>query len=382
MALPQSSYNYTILPEQGQEGDRNHKSHDIFVHLPSLIDALHATRLLQVEERPFQRVTRNLLGKDSLLKWTPRQLPSPPPEDRDTEAPTHDPGDESAKRQKFREDILLDFAALESSIVRIQLIQASNARERERYAAEKAKIVETAQAVRDNTMELRAQLAEAQRVLALRKGYDELAAKLIDSQKLNKRSETSEEINKLEKEIEDLEHESGEFEGVWMGRREAFDKVAAEGQNLVKLIKGIKDDPEPEHEKDDAMEEVEEAAKGDRSRMGTPAPEGSTPRPGALGGQTPMPETADADGASPMRPSNKFLAVEGADTRDNSRRGSPMLQPTEVDQDVDMAEGEASLDAEKNTEADQYVDTEPKAETDLVTTDEQVAMPIEIMDES
>ena len=353
-------------------------------------DALHATRLLQVEERPFQRVTRNLLGKDSLLRWAPRQLPSPPPEGAEADAPAQDAEDEIAKRQKFREEILLDFAALESSVVRIQLIQSSNARERERYATEKAKILGTAQAVRDNTMDLRAQLADAQRVLELRKGYDELAAKLMGSQKLNARKDTTEETGKLQKEIEDLEQDSVEFEGVWMGRREGFDKVVAEGQNLVKLIKGIKDDPEPELEKDDAMDEGEEGAKGERSRMGTPAPggstplpDGSTPMPGDVAGrETPMPESADTGVASPMRPAKKFLDVEGVDTRENSRVGSPMAQAIEAQGDVEMAEGEALLEREQTTETQQSTTAERKADMDVDATQQQVSTPAEVMDES
>ena len=344
-----ASHTYTILPEQAQE------------------DALHATRLLQVEERPFQRVTRNLLGKDSPLRWTPRQLPSPPPEGGDEAAGTDEA--EVQRRERFREDILLDFAALESSILRIQLIQSSNARERERYAAEKAKITETAQGVKDNTFSLRTQLAEAQRVLELRKGYDELAAKLIDPQKLKPRADTKQDISKLEKEIEDLEQESAEFEGVWMGRREGFDKVVAEGQNLVKIIKGIKDEPELEAEIDDAMDEVEDGVKGERSRMGTPAPgePGSTPIPELPGGETPLPE----GGVSPVRSQavNKFLDVDdvGTGTRGSSRVGSPMGR---AEGDVEMMVEEQALQ--------QKTDTDMGVESVV----EQVATPAEVMDES
>ncbi|KAK3709019.1 hypothetical protein LTR37_011183 [Vermiconidia calcicola] len=333
MASQSATHSYTVLPEQSQE------------------DALHATRLLQVEERPFQRVTRNLLGKDSLLKWTPpKQLPSPPPEGGEgAEDATDDraEADMRSRRQKFREEVLLDFAALESSILRIQLIQSSNARERERYAAEKAKILETAQGVRDNTLNLRNQLADAQRVLELRKGYDELAAKLIDPKKSKPRADTQEDINKLEKELEDLEQENADFENVWILRREAFDKVVAEGQNLVKVIKGIKD--EPEHEKEDERMDDGDGEKGEeRSRLGTPVPDGRTPMPADGGGHTPL--RADVDthtprpggqtpflegAASPSRPTNKFLDVEDV-TRSSSRAGSPMAQASQPQEDVDM----------------------------------------------
>ena len=317
---------------------------------------------------------RNLLGKDSLLKWSPRQLPSPPPEGDEAEAsPTEPTEEEVQKRQKFREDILLDFAALESSITRIQLIQSSNARERERYAAEKAKIVDTAQAVRNNTLELRAQLAEAQRMLELRKGYDELAAKLIDPKKLKKRADTKEDIDKLEKEIEDLEQESADFEGVWMSRREAFDRAVAEGQNLVKVIKGIKDEPEPEADKDEIMDEGDEGMKEERSRMGTPAPDGSTPMPGEMGVSTPLPE----GGVSPLRPANKFLDVDDVGTREGSRMGSPMVQPMEPEGQVDVemsVEEQAQEAMQQNAEADVAAEIE--------ATQDDVATPAEVMDES
>ena len=348
-------------------------------------DALHASRLLQVEERPFHRVTRSLLGKDSLLKWTPpQQLPSPPPDGEEEAQPAPDTEEDAQKRQKFREEILLDFAALESSILRIQLLLASNKRERERYATEKAKILDTAQSVRDNTLHLRSQLVEAQDLLKLRKGYDELATKLIDPKKnLKTRAETREEIGKLEKEIEDLEQESADFEGVWAGRKDAFERVVGEGQAMVRLIKGIKDEPEVEKE-DEHMAEAEEGEKGERSRMGTPAPEGSTPMPvAASGGETPLrPEGELGEGGATPRPTNKFLEVEDA-TRVSSRAESPAVQP---DADIEMGEDTAELEPEVKTTGgmeatEEQVKTmeervEPDEE-DIEATGEQVGTPAE-----
>ncbi|KAK5119414.1 hypothetical protein LTR85_007514 [Meristemomyces frigidus] len=318
------AHTYGFLPEAAQE------------------DALHATRLLAVEERPFQRVTRSLLSKDSLLRQLPTHLPSPPPEGEEEQHTS--PEDEVFKRQKFREEVLLDFAALESSILRIQLIQSSNQRERQRYAAEKAKILETAQAVRDNTVELRGQLEDAQKMLQLRKGYDELAGKIIDDRKLKSRDECQGEIEKLEKEIEDLQHESGEYENTWAGRREQFDKVVAEGEAMVRLIKGIKDDPEAEKDDED-MEDGEDGTKGESSRMGTPAG-GRTPVPD--GGETPMPSSGDAGGATPARPANRLLDIEDA-TRSSSRAASPSRQPAETPGDVEMAESAMIVPAKTST---------------------------------
>jgi hypothetical protein len=321
-------------------------------------DALHPTRLLGIEERPFQRVTKRLLDRESLLRSPPkRQLPSPPPEGENEDAPTaEDSAADSNTRQKFREEVLLDFAALESSITRIQLIQSSNARERERYAAEKAKILATAQAVRENTLLLREQLAEAQKVLELRKGYDALASKILEDKKLKSRDECRADITALEKEIEELEQEGGEVEGLWDGRREAFERIVREGEVMRRVIKGIKEPEQGEGEgedgqgEDDAMDDGGDGEKDDGgSRMGTPGlDDGRTPRHES-GGRTPMPEgsTPLPGGATPMhegmeegedRPRNKFLDVEGG-TQLSSRAASPGTQGDSAT-DVEMGDGE------------------------------------------
>lgn len=346
-------------------------------------DALHSARLLGIEERPFQRVTKRLLDRDSLLRSTPKQLPSPPPEGEEVPAEAEDPSADPTTRQKFREEVLLDFAALESSITRIQLIQSSNARERERYAAEKAKILATAQAVRENTLLLREQLAEAQKVLELRKGYDALASKILEDKKLKSRDECRNDITSLEKEIEELEQEGVEIEGLWSGRHEQFERVVHEGEVMRRVIKGIKEPGEGEGEEgdDDAMEDGD-GEKDDRSRMGTPGIEdGRTPRHES-GGRTPMPEgsTPLPGGATPMhdgpeeseeRPRNKFLEVDGANP--TSRAPSPGAQSPHASADVDM--GEEFTPAPSTSDSQEH----PKASTGLEAKDEQVKEPAEGM---
>lgn len=357
-----SQQNYSILPQPAE-------------------DALHPTRLLGIEERPFQRVTKRLLDRDSLLRSTPKQLPSPPPEgERDTEESTTAEAADPATRQKFREEVLLDFAALESSITRIQLIQTSNLRERERYAAEKAKILATAQAVRENTALLREQLGEAQKVLELRKGYDALAGKILEDRKLKSREESWADIKGLEKEIEELEAEGGETEGLWAVRRERFERIVKEGEGMRRVIAGIKDDEgeEGEDENGDEVMEDGDGEKDDRSRMGTPGIEdGRTPRHES-GGRTPMPEgsTPLPGGVTPMhegieeesdeRPRNKFLDVEGAATQHSSRAASPGTQGMDSPADVEMDDGDAATPQAKST-------------TGLEAKDEQVKEPAEGM---
>lgn len=342
-------------------------------------DALHPTRLLGIEERPFQRVTKRLLDRDSLLRQTPKQLPSPPPESEGKDEgaePSDSSAQDAATRQKFRSEVLLDFAALESSITRIQLIQSSNARERSRYAAEKAKILATAQAVRENTVQLREQLGEAQKVLALRKGYDALASKILEDKKLKSRDECRGDIGALEKEIEELEMEGGEVEGLWMGRREQFEVIVREGEVMRRVVKGIKEpEEEEEGEEDDAMDEGD-GEKDDRSRMGTPGIEdGRTPRHES-GGRTPVPggATPVPGGATPMhegmeeeaeeRPRNKFLDVEGG-TQRSSRAASPGTPSADSPADVEMGDGEEA--------------TQAKTTTGLEAKDDQVKEPAEGM---
>lgn len=259
-------------------------------------------------------------------------LPTPPPEGEAEGGTAYD----ATKLQKFREDVLLDFANLESSLVHIQLILSSNQRERERYASEKARILETAQSVRDNTVELRSQLAEAQRVLEQRKGYDVEAAKILDNKKLKSRDETRADIDKLEKEIEDLQRESAEYEETWVSRREQFDNVVREGDAMIRLIKGIKDEPEPDSGKDEQMDDVEDETKAAGSRQETPAPDGRSPRPAETGDATPLPEGEEAGSGTP-RLTNKLLDIDDT-TRTTSRVSSPLVQPTPGQDDVDMTE--------------------------------------------
>lgn len=340
-------------------------------------DALHATRLLQVEERPFQRVTRNLLGKESLLRQTPRQLPSPPPDGEDE--PVHGSDEDTLKRQKFREDVLLDFAALESSITRIQLIQDSNRRERERYATEKAKILDTAQSVRDNSVELRSQLAEAQKVLELRKGYDQLVAKLIDPKKLKPRSETREDIARLEKEIEDLEQESGDYAGTWASRREAFDKVVAEGDAMVRLIKGIKSGPEAD--KDEEMEDELDAnvsTKGERSRLGSPAHGASTPM--VDGGLSARQDDSPGNDDRTSIPENEGEGVAESDVTGDSLAVAKTPQPSSRAPSPDGATPGVQTDVTM----DEELESQPKTTSGMEISVVQVAESAqdETMDES
>ena len=213
------------------------------------LDKLHATRLLTVEEKPFKRLTKRLLAPTSPIQSFSSRLPTPPVDDDEANGDGVSSGAAQQKvtedLRRFREDVILDFAAFESSIARVQFLRASNEKERQRYAAEKVKIEATAQAVRDNTAKLRIQLDEAQKTLAIRKTYDVLADKITDNKALKPRDEQHVNIEKLRTEIEDLERESKEHSQAWVDRREQFGRLVNESLRLRRLIRDEKE-PEPE----------------------------------------------------------------------------------------------------------------------------------------
>ena len=127
-----------------------------------------------MEERAFKRIGKRLLAPDCLIINPSSHLPTPPPDARAGEDDNNADDikarqkDLTEQRQQWREDMMLDFAAFEASIARIQFLCTSNEQERERYAAEKVKIQDTAQAIRQSTIDLRAQLEEAQKLLKVR----------------------------------------------------------------------------------------------------------------------------------------------------------------------------------------------------------------------
>ncbi|KAL2005363.1 hypothetical protein VTN00DRAFT_2574 [Thermoascus crustaceus] len=300
-------------------------------------DALHKSRLLNVEEKPFKRITKRLLAPGALISSHTTLPPTPPPEsDADAAAVAE------AERQKkleewrqFREDVTLDFAAFESSIARIQFLLASNEKERERYAAEKIRIQSTMQAVRDNTAELRVQLEEAQKTLALRKTYDELAEKITSNRLLRPREDQQANLQKLRAEIAELEKESKEYAKTWSERREQFGRIVEEGMQLRRLIR----DEKEEVERREGMQEGEDGDEGDVHSKGKTSG-ANTPRPDH-DSMTPSHPTQEDHG-----PSTGGLKVERTDSA--TRTASPLRQAT-------TAEGEktGSREGEDTTMADE-----------------------------
>lgn len=227
----------------------------------------------------------------------------------------------------------LDFSAFEGSIARIQFLLTSNEKERQRYATERVQILSTMQSVRESTADLRSQLEEAQRLLALRKTYDELADKITGNWLLKPREDQSTNLQKLRTEIMELENESKDHATTWAERREQFGRIVDEGMQLRRLIR----DEKEEVERQQGMQEGEDGDEGDvtskghTSSVSTPGPEsdGMTPpqhqeevRSAALL----VEKTRTTGAASPLR---QVLTAPG-DSAASTREDTNMIDEGEI----------------------------------------------------
>lgn len=317
---------------------------------PAQEDALHYSRLLTVEERPFLRLVNRLqMTQPSVINTFPRQLPSPPPEGAEGDIAIDDEADEGAdpaaafdykkqdiERQQWRQELLLEFATIENTLARIQLLCDSNERERARYAEQKTKILESAQAVRTNTAELRVQLREAQQTLALRKEYDALADTITANKALRPRDEQNAAMDKLRNEIADLEHEGAEFGTTWQERRALFTRVMDESRQMVNVIKGIKDfvDDEDAGQGGEVLQDESTSVGEDetQSRQATPG------AADAQGSQTQGGTATPAQAQSPSTKDNPTSTLasdtqmdEGAEPKDNGGSEDAGLVTEEMD---------------------------------------------------
>ncbi|KAL2130978.1 hypothetical protein VTI74DRAFT_5700 [Chaetomium olivicolor] len=290
---------------------------------------LHKSRLLNVEEKPFKRITKRLNTLHSYTVARARQAPTPPAEPngtpqsqltgannsqlRDGASPAPGSGNTDPAfldLAQHREDITLDFAAFDSSIARLQFLLTANERERERYAAERQRILATSQSVRDSTARLRAQLEQARVTLAQRRKFDELADAITANPALRPRAEQAANLRKLQEEIAELEAEREAYGVTWNERREQFAKIMDESMRLRRLIHDEKEEVERREGMDDDNGEGVGGAGGTPRPSGltsgnaTPRPEsGLVPKGGAESGDvmgTPMP-LSTAGGRTPAR---------------------------------------------------------------------------------
>lgn len=195
--------------------------------------------------------------------------------------------------------------------------------------------------MRDNTAELRVQLEEAQKTLASRKEYDELAEKITSNRLLRPREDQHANLDKLNAEILQLERESQEYAQTWAERRQQFGRIIEEGMQLRRLIR----DEKEEVERREGMEEREDLEDGEggfqRSGLGTPRhPDGgSTPAGGApeqargrINGLLGERHALAAGGESPLPHSSPITEDKGG---------------SQLSEDTDMAEdGEVSADGD------------------------------------
>jgi hypothetical protein len=245
-------------------------------------DELHKSRLLNVEEKPFKRITKRVLTPGSLIT-TPSKLLTPPPDNIEEDAALQESEIEKQleERRQFREDVLLDFAAFDSSIARIQFLRDSNERERERYRADKQRILETSQAVKDNTAQLRIQLEDVRATMEQRKKFDKLAEKITNNKLLRPREDQEANLRKLEEECRELERESQAYGETWKERREQFGRIVEEGMQLRRLIRDEKEEVERREGMDGEEEdgEVGEGSRGGQTPKHSSLSENATPRP-------------------------------------------------------------------------------------------------------
>ncbi|KAL7798556.1 Tho complex subunit 7 domain-containing protein [Trichoderma ceciliae] len=296
---------------------------------------LHKSRLLNVEEKPFKRITKRLSSISAIV----------------SSAIQPDASGRTSSSSQLQEDLTFDFAAFDSSIARFQFLHDANERERERYGADKQRILAECQAARENNARLREQLEDARATLARRKKFDELAEKILSNRLLRPREDQSAALEKLEEECKELERESETYSGTWKERRDQFNRIMEEGMLLRRQIRDEKEEVDRREGMNEGGEdEVEEQRGGqtpgiEPSSTGTPRPDGD----GQLN-ETPQP-TISLDGPTPSGSSPRLDRLQplSTDAGTTSRIGSrastrELSQPprreddsgSETGQDIDM----------------------------------------------
>ncbi|KAK4464884.1 Tho complex subunit 7-domain-containing protein [Cladorrhinum samala] len=336
---------------------------------------LHKQRLLNVEEKPYKRVTkrlRTLYSEITAQHWITHraeQAQTASAEsngaiqtDQPNDALSPAPGEgliESVNLGQLREDITLDFAALDNSISRLQFTLNAQARERERFASVREDILATSQQVRENNAQLRLQLDQARETLEQRRKFDELADQITNNPALRPRNEQEANIRKLQEEIAELEAEKETYGVTWQERRDQFARIMDESMRLGRLIRDEKEEVERREGMDDG-----EAEPGQTPRPGTPNGN-STPRldsgllvksgaesadvvgtPQALstaGGRTPAresPAPSMQDNQSFLKPSQAGESFSQAGSQAGSREGSV---DGKTEQDTHEGEGDVEM---------------------------------------
>jgi len=288
---------------------------------PEAESALHKTRLLGIEERPFKRITRHLVTHPSLVQTTTTAA-------------------EPIDYEQLKEDLILDFSHFDNSILRFQFLHDSNVRERQRYKDDQDRILQECQSAREANAELRAQLDVARATLAQRKKFDEMADKITSNRLLKPREEQTAALAKLEEECRELDKESETYSSVFRERRDQFNRIMEESMVLRRQIRDEKEEVDRREGMNDGAESEAggNTPRPDASRNGSPAPEGDsqpkgdgedmTPRPPASNTGTPMHDN------SQLQPGDRAISR----SRDGSRQPSREPTPRPEGEDEDMEE--------------------------------------------
>lgn len=271
---------------------------------------LHKRRLLNVEEKPFKRITKRLNQINGLIKAASQPPSTPPADDEDNTPPPRPPQRDAHLRglEQLREDLTLDFAAFDTSIARLQFLSDANKRERQGYEEKRATILDECQAVRDKNGDLRLRLEEARGTLAQRKKFDELAERITNNKLLRPREDQLAALQKLEDECKDLERESETYSATWRERRDQFSRIMEEGMLLRRQIRD-------EKEEVDRREGMNEDGEDD----GDTPRDGATPRPTQSGNVTPQVESG-----SISRGEREGSTAPSRMNGSRSREGSPV----------------------------------------------------------
>ncbi|KAI1799811.1 Tho complex subunit 7-domain-containing protein [Daldinia bambusicola] len=335
---------------------------------------LHKTRLLNVEEKPFKRLTKRLVAPGAFT--SPGKLPTPPPDshnNNNNDAEANTSSSPAVDIAALKEDIILDFEAFDAQILRLQLLGTANEQERERYGADRLQILATMESVREGNARLKARLDAARATLAQRRRFDELADRITNNRMLRPRAEQVANLAKLAEECGDLRRESETYGATWRERREQFERLVEEGKRLRALIRDEKEEVERREGMDSDAEDGEAA--------GTPGKGGlvsgnNTPHPdsGAVsgGGRTPRPDSPGvgagagaAGGQSGLKPRPD---VSGSFSRAESQ--APSQRAGSQNPREELEEGEDVEMDEPGTQQTQQADTpmaEDAAQTPQIT---------------
>lgn len=313
---------------------------------------LHKSRLLNVEEKPFKRITRRLTSISSAIN----KLSTPA--DSDEQAI-------NSSTLSLQEDLTLDFAAFDSNIARLQFLHDANERERERYENDKQRILEEFQTVRDKNAELRIRLEEALATLAQKKKFDELTEKITSNRLLRPREDQLISLAKLEEECKELERESETYSVTWRERREQFNRIMEEG---MMLRRQIRDEKEEVDRREGMNEDADEEAEPDRAA--------ATPRNEQSGGVTPRPDSDKPhDSKDNEEGTSDHLQVptdrrSRSNAQTESRDVTPIPAKDGDENEDEEDEGEADEDDEGGDDIEMVDESTPQLNAEKMEVDE------------